>query len=245
MPELRWILGLIGVVVVAALYVWGRRRAGSRDSRRGADRVEPMIDGAAASESEIQTPVLRTGTEAWSADSQIEIRTESGPEEEAVRGTDSGEPGGEGDSQGKILVLYIRAASGEDFKGSQLLEAFEEEGLKFGKLGAFHQYDESGNSLFSVANMHEPGSFAPDQMDEFETGGVIAFMVLREDGNMDSLSRMIATARRLASILGGEVLDETGSTLTNQLATHMKEQAIEYLRRIRLEAADSTGSWRS
>ena len=93
--------------------------------------------------------------------------------------------------------------------------------------------------------MHEPGSFPLEDMDEFETGGIIAFMVLKKDGTADSLSRMIACARRLASILGGEVLDETGSTLTNQLATHMKEQAIEYLRKVRLEAADSSGSWRS
>jgi cell division protein ZipA len=228
MSELRWILGLVGIGVVVALYVWGRRRATSQ-AGEDAGRVEPLLDGTGTTDTSIETPLLRTSMEAEPAASAAE---------------ESASPG-QGNDTGKILLLYVRAASGEDFKGPQLLTAFESEGLEFGKLGAFHQLDESGGTVFSVANMHEPGSFPLEDMDEFETGGIIAFMVLKKDGTADSLSRMIACARRLASILGGEVLDETGSTLTNQLATHMKEQAIEYLRKVRLEAADSSGSWRS
>lgn len=240
MSELRWILGLIGIGVVVALYVWGRRRATSQ-ADEDAGRVEPLLDGTGTPDTTIETPVLRTGAGPSQA-TQVEMSMEAAP---ATSTGDEGASPGQGDDTGKILLLYVRAASGEDFKGPQLLEAFESEGLEFGKLGAFHQQDESGATVFSVANMHEPGSFPLENMDEFETGGIIAFMVLKEDGTADSLSRMIACARRLASILGGEVLDETGSTLTNQLATHMKEEAIEHLRRVRLEAADSSGTWRS
>lgn len=245
MSELRWILGLVGLAVVVALYVWGRRRAASRGDQEDGSRVEPRLDGAGAAEPELQTPVFRTGADAWSAATQSDISTTPAELEAVPESAGEDEEVSPDDTEGKLLILYIRAASGEDFKGPQLLGAFEKEGLEFGRLGAFHQRDESGKTAFSVANMHEPGSFSPDDMAEFETGGIIAFMILRQDGTVDTLSRMIASARRLASMLGGEVLDETGSTLTNQLATHMKEQAIEYLRQIRLEAAESSGSWRS
>jgi cell division protein ZipA len=240
MSELRWILGLIGIVVVVALYVWGRRRATSQ-AAEDAGRVEPLLDGTGTADTSVETPVLRRDADPSQA-AQVEMSMEAGPAASAAL---EGAPPDREIDTGKILLLYVRAASGEDFAGPELLEAFESEGLEFGKLGAFHQHDNSGDTVFSVANMHEPGSFPLEDMDEFKSGGIIAFMVLKEGGTADSLSRMIACARRLASILGGEVLDETGSTLTNQLATHMKEQAIEYLRKVRLESADSSGSWRS
>jgi len=53
---------------------------------------------------------------------------------------------------------------------------------------------------------------------------------------------MIASARRLAGLLGGEVLDEAGSTLTNQRATHMKEEIVEHLRQSRL--SEGSGPFR-
>ena len=86
-----------------------------------------------------------------------------------------------------------------------------------------------------IANMVEPGSFPIDDMENFTTTGITAFMVLPGPAGVDGLARMVACCRRLASILGGEVLDENRSTLTNQRATHMKEEIIEFLRQSRLD----------
>ncbi len=88
--------------------------------------------------------------------------------------------------------------------------------------------------------MLEPGSFPLEAMDEFSTRGVTAFMMVRPTGSVEALARMIACARRLADQLGGDVLDETGSTLTNQRATHMKEEIVEFQRITRL--IESAGS---
>ena len=52
------------------------------------------------------------------------------------------------------------------------------------------------------------------------------------------LAGMIESARRIARTLGGDVLDETGSTLTNQGATHLREQVIEFQRRSQIGLPD-------
>ena len=79
--------------------------------------------------------------------------------------------------------------------------------------------------------MVEPGIFPIDAGAGFTTEGITAFMILPGPGGVDSLAAMIESARRIARTLGGDVLDETGSTLTNQGATHLREQGIEFQRR--------------
>ena len=42
MAELRWVLIILGLAIVAAVYLWGRRRSQSSDADRSA-RVEPQL----------------------------------------------------------------------------------------------------------------------------------------------------------------------------------------------------------
>jgi cell division protein ZipA len=241
MPELRWILGLIGIGVLIALYVRGRLRAAQPQQEPDSTRVEPSLEGQGALQAAQEIPDIRRDHAGWSGGSEPDIGLSANPQLQ----TDSADQldAAEDDQQNKILVLYVRATR-SDFLGPQLLEAFRGEGLEFGKYGAFHLAADSGEPVFSVADMVEPGSFPEDDMDSFATGGMTIFMVLPGPAGIDGLARMIACARKLANILGGEVLDETGSTLTNQRATHMREEAIEFLRKTRIEAVDSGSPWR-
>jgi len=52
---------------------------------------------------------------------------------------------------------------------------------------------------------------------------------------------MIASARRLARALDGEVLDEKGNALTVQEAAWLREQVVEYQRRMRVGTGTSPG----
>ena len=235
MPELRWILLLIGLAVLAGIYVWDRRRTAiRRESQSGPpdSRVEPRLDGELPWEAEGPDGVI----ESIRVDPEPRRQFEEQLELEAYPGDDLGEPAlaPEDPIQQKILALHIRSASGADFAGPELLEAFAAENLRYGEYGAFHHLDEADKSLFTVVSMIEPGSFPVEQMEEFSTRGLSAFMLVRPHGSIEALAHMIACARRLAGHLGGEVLDEAGSTLTNQRATHMKEEVVEFLRQSRL-----------
>jgi len=236
MSELRWIIGLIGIGVIAALYLWGRSRASARHARGGGGRVEPSIDKVAAQDVGEAVPPMSTSDRGWMQFPEPEIRRE--PQASADAPGSKQRKADKASSvtiaPRKILVLHVRAASGEDFRGPELLQALEGEGLQYGQYDAFHYMNDQGQSVFTVANMMEPGSFPQDGMEDFSTVGITAFMLLPGPGKVDDLARMVACCRRLASRLGGEVLDESRSTLTNQGATHMKEELIEFLRQSRL-----------
>ena len=234
MPELRWILLLIGLIVLAVIYFWGRRRSAERhEEPQPLSRVEPRLDAdlppweaenVPVPEPE---PIVAEPAPRRQLETQLDLESHHGADQSA--GTESA--GGE---QQKILVLHIRPVRGEEFSGPELMQAFAAEGLSYGDYGAFHHQDDAGRSLFTVVSMLEPGSFPLDKMEEFRTRGLTAFMMVRTAGSVEALARMIACARRLANLLEGEVLDEAGSTLTNQRATHMKEEIVEFLRQSRL-----------
>jgi cell division protein ZipA len=233
MPELRWILLLIGLLVLALIYIWGRRRSTARqDEPPPVSRVEPRLDAELPWEADDVSaaepaPVVAAPAPRRQLETQLDFDSQHG-------GDDAFDQDAAPAEQQKILVLHIRPVRGEEFSGPELIQAFEAEGLSYGDYGAFHHLDDAGRSLFTVVSMLEPGSFPVEDMDEFRTRGLTAFMMVRSAGSVGALARMIACARRLAGQLDGEVLDEAGSTLTNQRATHMKEEIVEFLRQSRL-----------
>jgi cell division protein ZipA len=124
------------------------------------------------------------------------------------------------------------------FQGQELLYAVSETGLQFGDLNIFHFPNEGTpekEPLFSMANIVEPGSFDPDQMDDFLTPGLVLFAML--PGPKDGLtvfSEMLNTAEQLATLMDGEIKDESHSDLSKQTIEHMREEIQEYHRKLQL-----------
>jgi cell division protein ZipA len=136
----------------------------------------------------------------------------------------------------RILVIHVRSLRDSGFPGPDVVAALETEGLEYEEPGIYIQQSDQGQPLFTIANMFEPGTIPRDAPEGFATTGLTAFMVLPGPGNADTLARMVALARRLAARLHGEVLDDAGSSLTNQRATHMREEVIEFNRRSKIAA---------
>jgi len=214
--ELRWVLVLLGLAVVAGVYLWGRQRNSQPRHDANRDRVEPKLEESA---------------DWYDATSDVELARQPADEEdlsnheiEPVEGDSNREPS-------RILVIHVRAAKGSSFSGEELLGAMKGEGLRLTDNGVFESPSDSGEPLYTIANMVEPGTFPKDAGAGFSTEGITAFMVLPGPGGVDSIAAMIESARKIARTLGGDVLDETGSTLTNQGATHLREQVVEFQRR--------------
>ncbi|KPK57338.1 MAG: hypothetical protein AMJ59_19410, partial [Gammaproteobacteria bacterium SG8_31] len=117
MPELRWIIAVIGLAVIVALYIWGRRLAGARKDK--GDRVEPRLDDAAHRDLDKSSPYLSGSRDEWVQFPETEIRRvpdrEPAGERDLPRVTGASQTGGR--SPQKIVVLYVRAAGGRDFTG--------------------------------------------------------------------------------------------------------------------------------
>ena len=211
MPELRWILLVVGAVAVVGIYLWSRRKSEVHEDDLEPGRREPVLDDPRP----------------WDLP-RGESKTAS---ELGRKPAPAAEPAGES----LIVVLRVRSRGSEGFPGGALLAFFEEEGLEHGQLGAFHSQDVDGKPRFMVANLTEPGSFDPEAMPGQTIPGVSLFMVLPGPADAPvTLDEMLAFARRLADRFGGEVLDEGGNALTNQQAGYLREKVVEYWRRTRL-----------
>ena len=104
-------------------------------------------------------------------------------------------------------------------------------GLRHGKFGIFHRYDgnDETRTIFSAASLVEPGSFDLENIKEQQIPGISLFLVLPApiDG-VEAFDMMMSTARALSQSLSGELLDESGSTLSIQRERYLREEIIQY-----------------
>ncbi|MCP3666509.1 MAG: cell division protein ZipA [Gammaproteobacteria bacterium] len=135
-----------------------------------------------------------------------------------------------------IVQLNVVPMEGRIFGGEKLSLAIKEQHLVFGEMSVFHRMDDTGkHSLFGVASMVEPGTFPDEVMSTFSTPGLLLFA--RLPGYRDSISifsDMLATAERLASLLGGHLQDEVHSDLSKQRIENMREEILEHRRQVQL-----------
>ena len=121
----------------------------------------------------------------------------------------------------RIISLFVTATSGAGFSAEEIFNAARECELEFGDLDIFHHFGSGAGKmvrpLFSMADMYEPGSFDPDDLETRTTRGLSLFMCLPtpvEDTRAFEL--MLNTAERLAGILGGQVLGPDRNALNKE-----------------------------
>ena len=277
MDSLRWILLGIGIVLVAAIYWTGRRRARARDetlferARRG-DPQDVDASDAPKFDADASSPANAEPHEARASEPDLEVasfdpqnfgdelsdlgrlldgeREPAGGPVEPTSGARrssrsaagrtekpdepvpdaSPEPAPQPPSpEERIEVLYVVAPKGEQLVGSRLSELFDRHGLTHGEFGIFHAGDAEGRTVFSVANLVEPGTFDPATMDTLSTPGLALFARLPGPQSAETaFDRMLTMARTLAGELDAHVLDRDHSTLTRQTEQHLRDQLREF-----------------
>ena len=210
MDGLRWLLLVFGVLVIAGVYFYSRReKQESKDSSKSIERKEPTLS--------------ETETERQDAKNLF------GEGQEAI--VDDTEPEPVLDVQQKIVTLRLIARKKSAFKGDELVLSLRGVGLRHGKFGIFHRYDgnDETKTIFSVASLVEPGSFDLENIKDQEIPGISLFLVLPGpiDG-VEAFDLMMTAARALSKSLDGELLDESGSTLSIQRERYLREEIIQY-----------------
>ncbi|MFT4799417.1 MAG: cell division protein ZipA [Candidatus Azotimanducaceae bacterium] len=127
----------------------------------------------------------------------------------------------------KYVVINVMSV-GDPFKGQELLECLIEQDMTLGEMSIFHRLREE-QSLFSLMNAVEPGSFDLNAMGQIETPAVSMFMRVHELHKPTQVfQEMLNVADALAEALGGEVRDETRSVMTSQTIEHCHSELEEY-----------------
>ena len=125
---------------------------------------------------------------------------------------------------GRLVTAPVNAP----FVGQQLVQVMADCELYHGAMGLFHYFASRGGSpVLSVANVREPGTFDPENWDNFQTEGISVFMQL--PGPVEgavAFDLMLDVGAKLARDLGGELRDAGRSSLTVQGIAQMREQLV-------------------
>ena len=224
--ELRVIIAVIGAIVFALIYFFGRPKKpgqGRRTpwARDNGDRIEPTLGGSAEpAQGELEVGLHEELERLGSAIAAK--RTETAAAKSPAPGIRPQQP------IERIVTLFVAARDGEQIQGSDLVVAAEKAGLTFGDMGIFHRLisgkPEAG-PVFSMANMIKPGSFDMRGIDELHTPGVSFFMTLPGPlAALDAWEAMLPTAQRLAELLDANVLDEERNALGRQRIAHLRDE---------------------
>ncbi len=213
MDGLRWLLLLFGLLVIAGVYVYSRREQSVTDNKQSpTSRVAPQLAGGDSSDE--------------TDDAVVAI-------ESSITDEESGSDSEEIDTPQKIVTLRIVANENKFFPGDDLVLSMRGIGLRHGKFGIFHRYDgnDESRTVFSAASLVEPGSFDLENIKEQEIPGISLFLVMPGpiDG-IEGFDLMMTAARTLAQSLDGELVDESGSSLSIQRERYMREEIIQFQR---------------
>jgi len=131
--------------------------------------------------------------------------------------------------QQQILVMHLMAPKDQLLNGQQLQEAALGVGLRYGELKIFQRHlseDGSGEVLFSMANLVNPGTFDLKTIEQMTTPGVTLFMALDDiEDPVSAFDIMIASVDSMAAAMSLSVLDETRSSMTRQTIDHYRQRA--------------------
>jgi cell division protein ZipA len=210
--QFRWILLLVGGMIVALVFAYSRGWFAQGFSLpRLFKRNEASADEAAGADDE----------------SALEVESESADVAEHAS-----PPRLEADSL--VVTVRIMPQPGSRFPAEQLIMTLRAAGLIHGRYGIFHSIDADDPTRirYSVASLVEPGSFDLTRLSDSDYEGISIFMVLPapEDG-VALFDDMLMTARAVAKGVDGRLVDEQGGALSVQRERYMREEVIEFLRR--------------
>ena len=242
---LRTGIVLAGVLLLAAIYFFGRPRRAGQGRRRGEGmasggdgrRIEPTLG-------ELLQQELQAGGEGAGGDAvQREMALDDAGAGEAPAG-----PGRRVSEEfDKIVTRYIAARAGEKLRGPDIVVAAEKTGLTYGHMSVFHRLVEGHperGPVFSVANIMKPGSFDMATIQSLETPAIAFFLTLPAPvPALDAWDTMLPTAQRMAELLDGVLLDEQRNALGRQRIAHIRDELRAYDRQHEAPPPIRPGRW--
>lgn len=232
----RLILILVGITVMAGIYIWGRFKDPLVSSLKNLFSARES-DESNASDQDYQDPdeyfeesvrVISSGADHRrepvfaGLDADVDYHDEPDLEDDEIvdHTASADEPGG----APFLIQVSVIAGTGSFFNGTELKQALLENDLLYGDMGIFHRYNHDlTQTLFSVASLVEPGTFPIDDMASFECPGIVLFFqTARVSDPLATYDDLVNTSRELAQQLNGIQWDEARQPLGASKIAHMR-----------------------
>lgn len=233
--EIRIMLIGLGIVVLAAIYWFGRPKRvelGRREPKL------PWIDEDQPEESRDNHPPIFASLEDEPARAEAEPASELQRSSQArARSTELEPAAGERQTRefDLIITLHVMATGDGRISGGELVVAAEKASLVYGAQGLFHRLVDGQpeiGPIFSMINTVQPGRFELSRINELSSPGVSLFMTLPcAMSGLDAWDRMLPAAQRIAGLLHAEVYDEEMNLLGRQRIASIRDQLRAYDRR--------------
>jgi FtsZ-interacting cell division protein ZipA len=121
-----------------------------------------------------------------------------------------------------VVGINVVAPAGKPFGGTRLRGVLEAAGFRLSPVGTFTYSDGHGHVLFSVENI-EQTPFSADNLRQIHTTGITLLLdVPRQRDGVRTFDQMVATGRQLAVSLGGALVDDN--------RTPVSEPGLEQIR---------------
>lgn len=184
--------------------------AGSAPATTRPSRIAPSIGANAPASTPTARPAAAAGPDRPAASTATET---SAPRQPHSRPEPQAASPGPAEPK-KIVSLLLAERSGAQIEGTRLHAVLQEMKLEYGVRQIYHRLY-NGETVFSVANLVKPGVLDPEQAAEFQTPGLMLFMVLPGPQQPSAaIHDMLITAGRLAQRLNGQVYDAQREILT-------------------------------
>ena len=141
------------------------------------------------------------------------------------------EPAPEGEEL--LVVLTVMTPGQRQLSGERIRQALTAFGLEPDEVGLFHHFGSrrgrAQQSVFSVANVLEPGMFDIERMQDLETPGLCIFM--RRPGPFPAavaFDLMVDVGSRLARTLEAVLCDQQRCRLTPQATQALRERVVHF-----------------
>lgn len=231
--DFRIALVLVGVLILGAIYWFGRPK------RASASRLEPTmpwqknlddpasmgIAGDAFATSNDPDAEVYADSDALAKEGQNFVSEASAPK-----------PGDRGNREfDQIISLHVMARDEGLISGGELVVAAEKASLIYGAQGLFHRLVDGrpeAGPIFSMVNRVQPGRFDLSKITNLSTPGVSFFMALPcALAGLDAWDRMLPAAQRLAGLLNADIYDDEMNLLGRQRIASIRDELRAYDRK--------------
>lgn len=205
MSSLPWLLLLIGIVIIAAVYVYTRYQSTHKD--------DVMSNTARSSRDISEEETLKVNVL---------------PQHHSVP-TLTADDAKESDREETLLILNICARDKDEWSGEKIIQCAFHAGLECGDRKVFEYYgdkdgERSSKPIFYVANFVNPGTFEWENISQFKTKGMSLFMRLPGPGSaLNGFEKMLACCKDMAAKLNADILDSERVPLTDKRLQEMRK----------------------